>query len=87
MNVALCSFNDKIIRKLFVYFVAGAVLMWLPLRTPHTASPAASPHQCHRQFATVAGRGTVAVSVSGSMPLPVTLLLSPFGSHVTKCDT
>lgn len=85
MNVALCSFNDKIIRKLFVYFVAGAVLMWLPLRTPHTASPAASPHQCHRQFATVAGRGTVAVAVS--MPVAVTLLLSPFGSHVTKCDT
>lgn len=69
--VALCSFNDKIIRKLFVYFVAGAVLMWLPLRTSHTASPAAWPHQCHRQFATVAGAGTVAVSVtdSGAVPL------------------
>lgn len=32
--VALCAFNDKIIRKLFVYFVAGAVLMWLPLSAP-----------------------------------------------------
>lgn len=87
MCVALCSFNDKIIRKLFVYFVAGAVLMWLPLRTSHTASPAAWPHQCHRQFATVAGAGTVAVSVSVPVPVLVTLLLSPFGSHVTKCDT
>lgn len=37
--VSLCAFNDKIIRKLFVYIVAGAVLMWLPPLFPELSSP------------------------------------------------
>jgi len=54
--VSLCAFNDKIIRKLFVYFVAGARSLRLSPRCVVVArmSSHIPPCQCHRQFATSA---------------------------------